>query len=205
MFILALFSIFFGFVFSDLFVGLGSDFFANSLFIHPNNISIIEAEFSLPIFIKLLPAILSLFGASLAILLYHYTPNFVIELTDNSIGRKIYTFLNGKYLFDVVYNNYIISGGLHLGYMISKVLDRGVIELVGPYGLSNTLTNTGINIGKLDTGVVTTYSLYITLGLLSLLFLVFAPILIDTSLFSEIRLVIIYLAALVLVLSPSLK
>lgn len=89
--------------------------------------------------------------------------------------------------------------------MISKVLDRGVIELVGPYGLSNTLTNTGINIGKLDTGVVTTYSLYITLGLLSLLFLVFAPILIDTSLFSEIRLVIIYLAALVLVLSPSLK
>src|SRR5712675_2149605 len=52
-----LFSIFFGFVFSDLFVGVGSDFFCNSLFIHPNNISIIEAEFSLPILIKLLPSI----------------------------------------------------------------------------------------------------------------------------------------------------
>jgi len=36
-------------------VGVGSDFFGNSLFIHPNNISIIEAEFSLPILIKLLP------------------------------------------------------------------------------------------------------------------------------------------------------
>lgn len=203
LFILALFSIFFGFVFSDLFVGVGTDFFGNSLFIHPNNISIIEAEFSLPIYIKLLPAILSLVGASLAVFLYHNTPYFVIELTETSVGRKIYTFLNGKYLFDVVYNNYIIAGGLKLGYIISKVLDRGVIELVGPYGLSNTLTKTGINIGKLDTGVVTTYSLYITLGLLSLLFLVFAPILIDTSLFSEIRLVIIYLAALVFVLSPS--
>jgi NADH-ubiquinone oxidoreductase chain 5 len=203
LFILALFSIFFGFVFSDLFVGVGSDFFGNSLFIHPNNISLIEAEFSLPILIKLLPAILSLLGASLAILLYHKSPELIINLTETALARKIYTFLNGKYLFDVIYNQYIIAAGLKLGYTISKVLDRGVIELVGPYGLSNALNNTGINIAKLDTGVVTTYSLYITLGLLSLLFLVFAPILIDnsnTNLLSEIRLIIIYISALVLVL-----
>src|SRR6266567_2210665 len=58
--ILALFSTFFGYVFSDLFVGVGSDFFSNSLFTHPKNISIIEAEFSLNPVIKLLPAILSL-------------------------------------------------------------------------------------------------------------------------------------------------
>lgn len=200
LFVLALFSIFFGYVFSDLFLGIGSDFFGNSLFIHPNNISIIEAEFSLPIIIKLLPAILSLFGATFAILLYHKNPEFIINLTESSFGRKVYTFLNGKYLFDVIYNHYFVEGGLHLGYNISKVLDRGVIELVGPYGLSNSLTNTGINIAKLDTGVVTTYSLYITLGLLSLLFLVFAPILMDTSLLGEIRLIIIYISTLILVL-----
>ena len=203
LFVLALFSIFFGFVFSDLFVGVGTDFFGNSIFIHPNNISIIEAEFSINPIIKLLPAILSLLGALTAIYLYHFNPHFVIEITETALGRKIYTFLNGKYLFDVVYNNYIIGVGLKLGYTFSKVLDRGVIELVGPYGLANTLTNTGVNISKLDTGVVTTYSLYITLGLLSLLFLVFAPILLDTSLLSEIRLIIIYLGALFLVLLPS--
>ena len=202
LFFLSLFSILFGYVFSDLFVGVGSDFFGNSLFIHPNNISLIEAEFSLPIFIKLLPVILSLLGASLALLLYHNNPEFVISLTENLLGRKIYTFLNGKYLFDVIYNQYIIAGGLQFGYYISKVLDRGVIELIGPYGLSSTLTNSGINIAKLDTGVVTTYSLYITLCLLYLLFLVFAPILIDTSLLSELRLFIIYISALILVISP---
>ena len=185
-FILALFSIFFGYFASDLFVGLGSDFFGNSIFIHPDNINIIEAEFSLPLTIKLLPAILSLFGALIAIYLYHVFPatNFLIDLTNSFLGREIYTFLNGKYLFDVVYNKYIISKGLQLGYIISKVLDRGVIELIGPYGLSNVLSNTALNISKLDTGVITTYSLYITLGLLSLLFLVFAPLLLDTSLFS---------------------
>jgi len=205
LFVLALFSIFFGFVFSDLFVGVGTDFFANSLFIHPNNISIIEAEFSLPILIKLLPSILSLFGALLAILLYHKGTSFVIDLTETSLGRKIYTFLNGKYLFDVVYNNYITSVGLQLGYTISKVIDRGVIELLGPHGLSNIFSNTGNNISKLDSGVITTYALYITLGLLALLFLVFAPVLIDTSLLSEIRLIIIYFASLIIVLSPQIK
>ena len=203
LFILALFSIFFGFIFSDLFVGMASDFFSNALFIKPNNISLIEAEFSLPLIIKLLPALLSLFGASLAIFLYHKSPTFIIDLTDNLLGKILYSFFNGKYFFDIIYNNYVINKGLELGYIISKFLDRGIIEIVGPYGLSQTLTNTGKNISKLDTGVITTYSIYITLSLLSLIFLIFAPILIDTSLLNEIRLFIIYIAALIIVLSPS--
>ena len=203
LFLLALFSIFFGFIFSDLFVGMASDFFSNAIFIKPNNISLIEAEFSLPLIIKLLPALLSLVGASLAIFLYHYNPKFIIDLTDNFVGKKIYTFFNGKYFFDIIYNNFIINKGLELGYIISKVLDRGIIEMVGPYGLSQSLTNTGKNISKLDTGVITTYSIYITLSLLSLIFLIFTPIFIDTSLLNEIRLFIIYIAALILILSPS--
>ena len=196
--ILSLFSIFFGFVFSDLFVGIGTDFFANSLFIHPNNISLVEAEFSLPLLLKLLPTILSLIGGILAIFIYHKTPEI---LTDNSnLFRQIYRFLNGQYFFDVIYNQYVISKGLNFGYTISKVLDRGIIEVVGPFGLSNILQNTGNKIANLDTGVITTYSLYITLGLLSLLFLVFSPILFDNSLLNEMRLIIIYIASLILIL-----
>jgi NADH-ubiquinone oxidoreductase chain 5 len=197
--VLALFSIFFGFVFSDLSVGVGSDFLSNSIFVHPNHITLIEAEFSLPILVKLLPAILSLIGAILGLFLYHKTPEFLLSLTDTTFGRKVYTFLNSKFLFDVLYNKFFISGGLTLAYIISKILDKGVIELVGPYGLSRVITNTGLNIAKLDTGVVTTYSLYICLGLLTFLFLVFAPVLLETSLLSEIRLFIIYFSTLVLV------
>jgi len=205
LFILALFSIFFGFVASDLFVGVGSDFFGNSLFIRPNNNPLIEAEFSLSPIIKLLPALLSLFGATSALYLYHLQPRFlnsVVTGKAGSVGRKLYGFLNGKYYFDVVYNHYIVQSGLILGFNISKNIDRGAIELLGPYGLTNKITGTGINIAKLDTGVITTYSLYITIGLLSLLFIVFAQSLtvIDTSLFNnnEFRLIIIYLASLVL-------
>jgi NADH-ubiquinone oxidoreductase chain 5 len=205
--ILALFSIFFGYIFSDLFVGLGSDFFANSLFTHPNKISIIEAEFSLNPIIKLLPAFLSLIGASIAIFMYHLQPLFLINLSNTVLGRKIYSFLNGKYYFDVIYNHYLVSAGLNLGYRISKELDRGAIELLGPYGLANSLSNSGLNISKLDTGIITTYSLYITIGLISLLFLVFAPVLIDTGdlypIFSEFRLLFIYFCSAILVLTQN--
>jgi NADH-ubiquinone oxidoreductase chain 5 len=202
LFILSLFSIFFGYVFADLFVGLGTDFFAGSLFIHPNHITLVEAEFSLPIIVKLLPSLGSLAAAVLALYLYNVTS---IDFTYSSVARKIYTFFNGKYLIDVVYNNYFIVGGLQLGYTISKLLDRGVIELVGPYGLSSVLQNTGVNVAKLDTGIVTSYALYIVLGFISLLFLLFAPILLDTSLVSEIRLIIIYLSSLVLLNKNSMN
>lgn len=209
--ILALFSIFFGFVFSDLFVGVGSDFFTNSIFIHPKNITLIEAEFSLPIILKLLPAIFSLLGATTGLFLYHKAPELILSLTETSskntlnsfTGQKIFAFLNSKFLFDVLYNKYIISGGLKLAYKISKNLDKGVIELVGPHGLSSSISRIGLNVAKLDTGVVTTYSLYICLGLLSLLFIAFSPILIETTLLSEIRLFIIYLSSLILILNSS--
>ena len=198
--VLSLFSIFFGYIFSDLFVGVGSGFFGNSLFTHPNNINIIEAEFSLPLLIKLFPLLVSIIGVLAAIFLYHKSPELLINLTDKSIGQKIYTFLNGKYFFDIIYNHYFISYGLKISYAISKFLDRGVIELIGPYGLSLTLTNTGKNIAKLDTGIITTYGLYIILGLIIINFIVFSQILIKDILLDP-RLVIILLFALFFVTS----
>jgi NADH-ubiquinone oxidoreductase chain 5 len=203
--ILALFSILFGYLFSDLFVGVGSDFFGHSLFIHPNHLAFIEAEFSLPLLIKWLPAILSLLGASLALLFYHQMPELIVDFTENSLGKKIYTYLNSKYFFDVIYNQFLIVGGLHLAYIISKILDRGVIELIGPNGLSYSFMNTGIQISKWDTGMITTYSLYIILSLLFLLFLIFAPILINISYIYEWKLFIIYISALILNWSYQIK
>src|ERR1700754_3446309 len=88
LFFLSLFSIFFGYIASDLYVGLGSDFMVASVFQHPSNITLVEAEFSLPLFIKLLPAILTIVGAVSAVLLYHFYPLFLVQLTDNKLGRN---------------------------------------------------------------------------------------------------------------------
>lgn len=231
--LLALFAIFLGFVASD-FVGIGSDFFGSSLFYHPTQVHIIEAEFSLPLYIKLLPTILSLFGAGLAVFVYHFghkyltastqlswrmplaqgvqaksiseistrAPLFLERHTEkqmnngvlslalgqhafSSLGEgtrlfvTIYTFLNGKYFLDILYNNYLISGGLKAGYTISKILDKGIIELIGPFGLTEGSYTASNKLSKLDTGVITTYALYITLGLISILFILFSPFFFD--------------------------
>ena len=189
--ILSLFSIFYGYIFSDLFTGIGSDFFGNSLFIHPNNIVLVEAEFSINLWIKLLPSILSFLGAFSALILYHKFPGFIYDLTNNKLGKSIYTILNSKYYFDVLYNNYIVSTGFKLGYNISKQIDRGVIELLGPYGVSKTVYNFGKEISKFDTGIITTYALYFTIALLFFLTFVFSSLIFNINTNEILRLFII--------------
>ena len=59
LFILAMGSIYAGWLFRPMFIGLGSDFWNNSIFIKPNNGLMVEAEF-LPPFIKIIPLVLTL-------------------------------------------------------------------------------------------------------------------------------------------------
>lgn len=179
--ILSLLAIFFGYLGRDLFVGMGSDFLSPSLFIHPSHITLVEAEFGLPLLIKLLPAIGTLAGAGLALYMYHILPLFSIQLTNNTIGRNLYRFFNGKYYVDVIYNHYFINGALNLGYTLSKTLDRGIIELIGPYGLSTSLTSSSRDISKLDTGNITSYALYIVLGLIIITLMLFSPIMLYSN------------------------
>jgi NADH-ubiquinone oxidoreductase chain 5 len=200
--ILSLLAIFFGYVASDLYVGMGSDFLSQSLFIHPNHISIVEAHFSLPLFIKLLPAILTIFSASLALYLYNVIPNYLISLTGNSFGRNIYVFFNGKYFVDVIYNHYIINASLLLGYTISKVLDRGIIEIVGPHGISTSLFVGSNDIAKLDTGNITSYALYLMLALVGLTFILFSPKLMGNAM-SDPRLVLLFTFTLLIAVRKS--
>src|SRR3981081_739007 len=56
--ILAIFSVFFGYITKDIFIGLGSGFFAdNSIFIHPNHEIMLDTEFAVPTLFKILPFI----------------------------------------------------------------------------------------------------------------------------------------------------
>jgi len=49
LFILAIGSIFIGYLYKDAFIGVGSDFFGNSIFIHSNHLNLLESEFIRPI------------------------------------------------------------------------------------------------------------------------------------------------------------
>ena len=199
--ILALMSIFFGYIAKDAFVGMGSDMLATSLFVHPSHVTLVEAEFSIPTFYKLLPAIGTIGGASLALLMYHRLANFTVDLALSDLGKRLYTFFNAKWFFDAVINHYVINKALGLGMITAKVLDRGAIELLGPFGLTNSLYGGSQQISRLDTGIVTQYALYIMIGLISITLLLFVPILSGVSLdnIGDLRLVLIYVAGLLFI------
>ncbi|KIM19994.1 hypothetical protein M408DRAFT_82711, partial [Serendipita vermifera MAFF 305830] len=171
---LAICSIFLGYITSEAFVGIGSDFFGNSIFIHPDHVSIVEAEFALPIFVKLAPAILTVIGAFAAVLLYLVFPNFLFKLTNNSFGRSLYVFFNGKYLLDIILNSYLIRGGMSLGYTLSKYLDRGAFEYLGPNGLTMLNNNLSARLNKLDDGIITNYASYMIVSILVINILLFS-------------------------------
>src|SRR6201994_449339 len=78
--ILAIFSIFFGYITKDLFIGLGTGFYSdNSIFIHPNHEITIETEFGVPILFKLLPLFMTITLSILAIILSEFVTRPLIS------------------------------------------------------------------------------------------------------------------------------
>lgn len=186
--ILAIFSIFFGYIAKDLFIGLGSGFFMdNSLFIHPMHETMLDTEFAVPVLFKLLPLIFTISLSFLAILLSEFLPLSLINFKLTRFGYNIFSFFNQRFLIELLYNKYITGFVLKLGGQTTKVLDRGSVELLGPYGLEKGLVNLSRNISSLDTGVITSYALYILIGFI---FYVLIPYL---SMFDSSLLILILL------------
>ena len=164
--ILAVFSVFFGYVTKEIFIGLGSDFFMdNSLFIHPSHEIMLDTEFGVPTLFKILPLVFTLSLSMLSFMLSEFTPKGLVYFKSYRIGYNIYGFFNQRFLIELFYNKYITDYVLKLGGQTTKVIDKGSIELIGPYGLEKGLTRLSKSIASLDTGVITSYALYILIGL----------------------------------------
>lgn len=174
--ILAFGSIFIGYLTRDMFIGLGSHFWNNAIYIHPHNIQMIDAEF-LPIIFKLLPVIFSMFGLFLAIFLYHFNFEFFYQIKISNIGLYFYNFLNKKWFFDKIYYEFINQNILQISYNVTyKLIDKGIIEFFGPSGLLQIFSNWSKKIITLQTGYIFHYSLLIFLSLIFLINILFFSI-----------------------------
>lgn len=168
--VLAFGSIAIGFLTRDMFIGLGTDFWNSSIFILPSHINIIDAEF-LPTLIKIGPVICSLCGMLLAFYLYHFNLKFFYRSKTSYLGILLYNFLNRKWFFDKVYNEFISQSILHISYFKTyKLIDRGIIELFGPFGISNLIINLSRILSKLHTGFIYNSAIVIIINAIILLF-----------------------------------
>ena len=163
--ILAIFSIYFGFITKDIYIGLGSGFFAdNSIFIHPLHEILIDTEFGVPTLFKLIPFILTLSFTILSLAYSEFIPNSISNFKISSLGYYIFGFFNQRFLIEFFYNKYIVNNILLLGGQTTKVLDKGTVEWIGPYGYNLVLIKISKSISSLSKGVVTDYALYILIG-----------------------------------------
>ena len=217
--LLALGSIFIGYLGKDMMIGLGTNFWGNSLYILPQNNLLLESEY-IPQSIKTIPIFYCILGAFVAYqinLVCITPPNKSYEVSINSVqnieqveqrheisfstkvtqyqnaflnmlpsmnifkslniytvysfktsffGKSIYTFLNKRWLFDKVYNDLFVFPSLTAGYELSfKTLDKGVIEILGPYGISESFQNLSRQLSKIQSGFVYHYALSMLIGL----------------------------------------
>ena len=165
--VLAIFSIFFGYLSKDIFIGLGSNFFSdNSLFIHPLHEIMLDTEFAVPTLFKLLPLFFTISLSIVSIIFTEFYPKLLISFKLSSLGYNIFSFFNQRFLVELFYNKYISAIILELGGQTTKVMDKGSVEIFGPYGLERKLTDISRSINSLSTGIVTAYALYILIGLI---------------------------------------
>jgi NADH-ubiquinone oxidoreductase chain 5 len=163
--VLAVFSIYFGYVTKDIFIGMGSGFFTdNSIFIHPVHEILINTEFGVPTIFKLIPFIFTIFFTGLAIVYSEFMPSNTSNFKLSNLGYFVFGFFNQRFLIEFFYNKYIVNLVLNLGGQTTKVLDKGSVEWVGPYGMYRTMIWMSKTISGLSKGIVTDYALYILIG-----------------------------------------
>jgi len=174
LFLLTIGSIFFGFFFKDLFIGLGTNMWGNALFILPSHVNFIEGEF-LPTYIKLLPNIFVFGGALLSYFSYRY---FQSTLLDFKLRNKvIFTFLSKKWFFDRIYNSIIVQPFLIFAFHTTyKGIDKGFLELIGPRGLSRNVYNFSLFLSTLHSGFISHYAFIMFIVIFSLIFIMFINI-----------------------------
>lgn len=124
-------------------------------------------------FVKIVPLLLSLFGAFLAFLVYDY---FSLKyryirirgLVENSGLRGIildfyymaYTYFNSAWQFNYVINSFIVLNILNFAHLVTyRIIDRGLLEIIGPKGISGLLVRLTQNISNLQAGKVFNYVL----------------------------------------------
>ena len=165
--ILAIFSIYFGILTKDIFIGLGSGFFSdNGLFIHPLNEIMLDTEFAVLTLFKLLPFMLTVLLAGSSLIVSEFFSKAIVDFKLSRFGYSLFSFFNQRFYIELFYNKYVTDAILKLGGQTTKVLDKGSVETIGPFGLQKGLLYLSNGIASLDTGVVTSYALYILVGLI---------------------------------------
>jgi NADH-ubiquinone oxidoreductase chain 5 len=125
--------------------------------VSPANMSLLDGEF-LKFHFKIAPVCFSFFGISCCFFLYVFQPKFLFQIKTTKFGLMTYTFFNKKWFIDKIYAETFGQIFLNISYNITyKLVDRGVFEMLGPFGFTNIVHNFTNYLKKLQSGSINHY------------------------------------------------
>ena len=162
--VLAIGSIFAGFLFKDLFIGHGAEnyFWGDSIkFINP-----LSTDHP-PLWIILITPILVLLSVPIAYYLFVKNKELPNQFVQSN--KPLYNFLVNKWYFDELYDFIFIRSSKKIGLFFWKTIDVKIIDKFGPDGLSLLIKNLSLRASKFQSGFIYQYAFMILIGLSALL------------------------------------
>jgi NADH-ubiquinone oxidoreductase chain 5 len=174
LFILSFFSISIGYLTHDFFIGFGTNYWNDSIFILISNYSLVDIEF-VNLFYKLLPLFVTILGAFFAYFIYSFNLDKYFLIKKTKIFKKFYTFFNKKWYFDRIYNEIITQKFLNLSYFYTyKNIDRGLLETFGPSGIINFTQANTKSIASIQSGYISHYLFLFFISIIVLTYFIFS-------------------------------
>ena len=166
--ILAIGSLFLGYLGKEMMIGCGSDFWGSALFTAPERINMLESEY-IPQLEKMYPLIFTVIGALCALVVNCTHRKIAYNIKMHSWGRNLYLFFNKRWFFDLLYNS-LARKLMFFAYAVTfKALDKGSFEMVGPFGISRTFQRLSHQLSALQSGFIYHYAVIMLCGLTALI------------------------------------
>jgi NADH-ubiquinone oxidoreductase chain 5 len=162
--LLALGSLFSGWSFRTMFIGLGTDFWNNSL---TQNSLLVEAEF-LSLQVKLMPFVFLLAGAIFA---------FLNQTQTQTQTQTLFLFLYHRWFFDKFINSVFTLPTFKLGFDFVKLFDKGLFELF-PFlglGLSRNIKKLYLKLESIQNGFIYNYAILMVISTLCAFIVLIVP------------------------------
>jgi len=160
--LLAFGAIFIGYLSKDMFIGLGSSFFSNSIYFNSFGFNHLDSEF-LMAFFKNIPFLFTLIGGIFSAILINgisLSKTKIYRLKISKSFRYVYTLLTQKWHFDQIVNEIFVIKTMNFGYRSSfQLIDKGNIELFGPVGIAFYLKKMTKSVSFIQTGWIYHYCL----------------------------------------------
>ena len=120
-----------------------------------------------PLLVSLLPTLMMLGGALLAIYMYLVAPETPRQLAESV--PILYRFLLNKWYFDEIYDFLFVRPAFWIGRLLWKGGDGRIIDGIGPDGVAARVIDITTQVVKLQTGYVYHYAFAMLIGVAALI------------------------------------